>query len=114
METNVGDMPLDIFADYVSDILGEEWSWEYLALVINGQNSVPQYTLNSGCGSILYGFLDIKLKDMKAKGVGFALYHPRYKFHCQGGGHYKNRGNGPFFIEQSNIGNGHNHSDHGH
>jgi hypothetical protein len=45
---------------------------------------------------------------MKAKGVGCALYHPRHKFHCQGGGHYKNRGNGPFFIEESNIGNGHN------
>jgi hypothetical protein len=28
-------MPLDIFCDYVSDALGEEWNWEYFALIIN-------------------------------------------------------------------------------
>jgi hypothetical protein len=33
---NVGEMPLDIFADYVSDILGEEWYWEYLVFAVNG------------------------------------------------------------------------------
>jgi hypothetical protein len=36
MNTNVGEMPLDIFSDYVSDILGEEWNWEYLAFAMNG------------------------------------------------------------------------------
>jgi hypothetical protein len=36
--TNVGDMPLDIFSDYVSDILGEEWYWEYLPFTINANN----------------------------------------------------------------------------
>lgn len=30
MNTNVGDMPLDIFSDYVSDALEQEWRWEYL------------------------------------------------------------------------------------
>jgi len=30
INTNVGDMPIEIFGDYVSDTLGEEWSWEYL------------------------------------------------------------------------------------
>jgi hypothetical protein len=37
MNTNVGDMPLDIFSDYISDILGEDWSWIYLTLVVNDQ-----------------------------------------------------------------------------
>jgi hypothetical protein len=36
--TNVGDMPLDIFADYISDILDEEWCWEYLQFTINANN----------------------------------------------------------------------------
>jgi hypothetical protein len=36
LNTNVGDMPLDIFADYISDTLGEEWSWEYLLFAVNG------------------------------------------------------------------------------
>jgi hypothetical protein len=38
LNTNVGDMPLDIFSDYISDILGKEWSWEYLVLAINGNS----------------------------------------------------------------------------
>jgi hypothetical protein len=29
MNTNVGDMPLDIFCDYILDVLNEEWIWEY-------------------------------------------------------------------------------------
>jgi hypothetical protein len=37
LDTNVGDMPLDIFADYISDTLDQEWHWEYLALTVNGQ-----------------------------------------------------------------------------
>jgi hypothetical protein len=38
MNTNVGNMPLDIFSDYISDILGEEWSWEYLVFAVNGMD----------------------------------------------------------------------------
>lgn len=37
LNTNVGDMPLDIFSDYLTDTLDQEWHWEYLALAINGQ-----------------------------------------------------------------------------
>jgi hypothetical protein len=35
LNTNVGDMPLDIFADYISDVLGQEWNLEYLITAIN-------------------------------------------------------------------------------
>jgi hypothetical protein len=44
MNDNVGEMPLYIFADYVSDILGEEWSWEYFTLIVNDQGYNLQYT----------------------------------------------------------------------
>jgi hypothetical protein len=51
MNTNVGDMPLDIFSDYISDILGEDWNWEYLALVINGsEGNYNESTLGHGRG----------------------------------------------------------------
>jgi len=29
-------MPIEIFGDYISDTLGEEFSWEYLVFAING------------------------------------------------------------------------------
>lgn len=44
MNTNVGEMPLDIFSDYISDILEEEWTWEYLVPLLNWQG----YILRSG------------------------------------------------------------------
>jgi hypothetical protein len=40
--TNVGDMPLDIFSDYISDTLGEEWSWEYLSVALNWAPEEPE------------------------------------------------------------------------
>jgi hypothetical protein len=36
MNLNVGNMPLDIFGDYVSDILGVEYNWIYLVPITNG------------------------------------------------------------------------------
>jgi len=44
MDTNVGEMPLDIFSDYTSDQLNEEWSWEYLALVFNDKGNIHTET----------------------------------------------------------------------
>jgi hypothetical protein len=35
LNTNVGDMPLDIFSDYISDTINMEWNWQYLVLAIN-------------------------------------------------------------------------------
>ena len=34
MDTNVGDMPLEIFADYTADCLGMDFPWEYLVPLI--------------------------------------------------------------------------------
>jgi len=36
MNTNVGDMPIEIFGDYVSDFFDIEYSWEYLIPIVNG------------------------------------------------------------------------------
>jgi hypothetical protein len=47
--TNVGDMPLDIFSDYISDTLGQEWSWEYFSLIANGNNFFSFYRFGDGC-----------------------------------------------------------------
>jgi hypothetical protein len=51
MNTNVGDMPLDIFADYVSDVLGEEWSLEYFILIFNWYHQLRN---NYGNGMRMY------------------------------------------------------------
>jgi hypothetical protein len=69
---NVGDMPLDIFSDYISDILGQEWSWEYLNVALNWapENSegilffekgnsnadLPDYYYGAGDGYLIYTF----------------------------------------------------------
>jgi len=36
LNTNVGDMPLEIFADYTADTLGIEFPWIYLIPTNNG------------------------------------------------------------------------------
>lgn len=51
IDTNVGEMPLDIFADYISDTLGEEWSWIHLTLNVNWEN-IDRF--ENGCG---YSFI---------------------------------------------------------
>lgn len=33
--TNVGDMPLDIFSDYILDTINQEWDWIYLLPILN-------------------------------------------------------------------------------
>jgi hypothetical protein len=48
MNTNVGEMPLDIFSDYVSDILGGDWSWEYLVPLLNWQGYVIRVAFHHG------------------------------------------------------------------
>jgi hypothetical protein len=58
MNTNVGDMPLDIFTDYISDTLGEEWSWEYLAIIVNyhGYNRIEVKRENVSSDGDAYGY----------------------------------------------------------
>lgn len=53
MIDNVGDMPLDIYSDYISDILGEEWSWEHLSLSFNWYDQLKN---NYGNGMRMYEF----------------------------------------------------------
>jgi len=60
MNDNVGDMPIEIFGDYISDTLGEEWSWEYFQ-IFNGYYQLWQvYRIQGyngfGCGMALNGF----------------------------------------------------------
>jgi hypothetical protein len=66
LNTNVGDMPLDIFADYTSDTLEQEWSWEYLACLVNDAqmalfyeygNSTFSHSWYYGNG-VIYGYHD--------------------------------------------------------
>jgi hypothetical protein len=47
LNTNVGDMPLDVFSDYVSDILDEEWCWIYLIPTMNYEGHYH----GLGCGN---------------------------------------------------------------
>jgi hypothetical protein len=52
INTNVGDMPLDIFTDYLNDTLDQEWSWEYLITAINdaGHSVGVGYGVGGGYG----------------------------------------------------------------
>lgn len=59
LNTNVGDMPPDIFSDYISDILDEEWTWEYLVSIVNARGFGFENALGHGFGYMFgngYGF----------------------------------------------------------
>lgn len=47
MNNNVGDMPIDIYCDYIQDIIGEEWTWWMLVPAINDTLG-PRLDLGSG------------------------------------------------------------------
>jgi len=79
MDTNVGDMPIEIFGDYISDCLDEEWNWVYLFHADNGYN----FGFSRGCLDSLRGY---------AKVIG----PPDKMF-----------GDGCLYSGQSNVGYGH-------
>jgi hypothetical protein len=83
MNDNVGDMPLEIFGDYVSDVLNQEWSWEYLVLITNGGCN-GDYAKRYGYG-IGYGYGNF------AYGCDNVLYHYLSDY---GNGHTNERGDG--------------------
>jgi len=60
MNDNVGEMPIEIFGDYVSDCLDIEFPWEYLALVSNGD---PHHGIASGDNDTVH--------DIKGNGEDF-------------------------------------------
>lgn len=79
INTNVGDMPLDIFSDYLSDTLNEEWYWQYLIALPNDGNSLGCHDFWTGNGfyynteghGFVYGYVDINDEtEEKAQGDG--------------------------------------------
>jgi hypothetical protein len=83
MDTNVGEMPLDIFSDYISDILDEEWSWEYLVIVT-------------------YSFTHCILESEMGCGTRYTEKSCAGRFYGYGTGRGESHGNG----ETYNTGNG--------
>lgn len=81
MNTNVGDMPLDIFSDYVFDILGEEWSWEYFGISVWAYTNFDFQYIGNGCGG--YGMVYQTIYD---RGNGY-VGHQGYGFTFSGSGY---------------------------
>jgi len=50
MNTNVGDMPIEIFGDYISDCLDMDFPWEYLAAITN-DDAYYHNPDRRGCGT---------------------------------------------------------------
>jgi hypothetical protein len=86
MIDNVGEMPLDIFSDYINDILNQEWSWEYLICIYGfGTSEVGSYRRELGNGySYWYGsengfgsgVLNLGIRPKAENGCGIVfLYH---------------------------------------
>lgn len=59
MNTNVGDMPIEIFGDYVSDSLGVEFPWEMLTPMFNGENDIKNQRGSGWWYNYDYGHGDI-------------------------------------------------------
>jgi hypothetical protein len=73
INTNVGNMPLDIFSDYISDILDEEWNWLYLTVNTNYDGNRVGYGLGYGFG---YGYRYNNLGNpINGSGDGFEYGH---------------------------------------
>jgi hypothetical protein len=74
MNTNVGDMPLDIYSDYISDSLGIDFPWEYIVPVFNVPNLLWQldeyHILGDGYGYHAYVRKNMKNLILIAKGSG--------------------------------------------
>ena len=48
MNTNVGDMPLDVFSDYIQDSQGYEFPWEFLQFTLNGNEQLNEDDKGNG------------------------------------------------------------------
>jgi hypothetical protein len=93
LNTNVGDMPLDIFCDYISDILGQEWQLEHIAMIINEAGHCLEIAHGDGTLGV-----DINnnnaMGDGNGDGYGTA-YLSTFLYYGDGELH-ANRGNGHF------------------
>jgi hypothetical protein len=106
MNDNVGEMPLDIFSDYVSDVLGEEWFLEYLIPILNYHRDsiIDPFTEGHGTNYNLgncWGYILGWSEDHLALGYGFAHGYASYD------NNYLAEGCGD---NQHNFGNGFFHS----
>jgi hypothetical protein len=63
MNDNVGEMPLDIFGDYVSDCLSMDFTWEYMF-------APSALGYKSSCG-------DVAFPDQIDIGIGSWYYYSR-------------------------------------
>jgi hypothetical protein len=111
MIDNVGDMPLDIYSDYVSDTLGEEWSWIYFTPVFNGNGWAFLHKQGFGPFSVDVG-------NNVGDGYNYGYYNmnfcPGEPEEASGSGFNDNddcvTGHGSDIIFENNCtGNGHHH-----
>lgn len=103
LNDNVGDMPLDIFSDYVSDVMEEEWSWIYLTPIFNYHRNgiIDPFTTGSGTNYNLgncWGYTLSWDENYSALGYGFTHgYTPYVNNLAEGcGSNQHNLGNGFF------------------
>jgi hypothetical protein len=72
LNTNVGDMPLDIYSDYVGDSLGIDFPWEYIVPVFNVPTLLWQLDetriLGDGYGYHKYTLTSTKNLNISARG----------------------------------------------
>jgi hypothetical protein len=101
INTNVGDMPLDIFSDYISDTLDEEWTWIHLFVINEDGYGV-------GFGSGLGRFYGLT-------GSGYVYGYKCYDDYATGHGLISGYGygNGDDPSNNNGHGNGNNHSGNG-
>lgn len=72
MNDNVGEMPLEIFGDYISDNLGMDFPWVYLIPILNG-GSYSNYLGDIGEG-FGYGYTDFGTMTGLGNGHGNVDY----------------------------------------
>jgi len=109
MNDNVGDMPLEIFGDYVSDCLNIDFTWEYIVPMLSHLDFGVGFGFGFGIGYNDYGYEG----DDYTAGCGdgtFYSYGNVGANHAIACGFYDYRG---MRIRWYRFGNGHQHKGNG-
>jgi len=96
---NVGEMPMEIFGDYVSDCLGMDFPWEYIVPILNSyeyrRSLWRRYGDSKRLGDLGHGF---GVSYWTQMGCGLAHLYGVANY-CSGHGMFENRGCSPHIAE---------------
>ena len=94
MNTNVGNMPLDIYSDYISELLNLDFHYDYFCLTFNWTDLHSEFAVEPISRSTGIGFGTIGYGSHGKNMMGYGLGYSGQTCKAYGHGRSCNRGNG--------------------